>query len=141
MSSEKPGPSSAEFVTWKSDFYAGLTLDNVPKAYHEDAERLLDAIDEPIDFFNKLESYKKEIAVLDTAQVAQAVHDAIKEGDRSGTGSDRYRALKEKLYLEVVRSSFYMHNEEEHFIESREKTYGDIAIRIDRIDDLLREFG
>lgn len=129
----------AELVTWNSKVYPDLSLE-VPKPYHNEAERLLDAIEDPIDFFKNIESFKKEIRALDVSNVvADTVWNVIKEGEKDeGHGSARHQGLKEKLYLEVIHNSMYMYTGEE-FNGTREEAYLDITNKIRKIDDYLKE--
>ena len=130
---------NAGFVTWNSEVYPGLSLDNVPKAYHDMAENLLVGIDDPQGFFRDLESKRKDVAALDASPVIETIREIIREGDRSGMDSPRYRALKEKLYLHVIHTSLFMENSEENFSMGREKKYAVVASKIRRIEGLLKE--
>ncbi|MFH0956435.1 MAG: hypothetical protein V1813_01085 [Candidatus Aenigmatarchaeota archaeon] len=129
---------NAGFVTWTSQVYPGLSLE-VPKAYHEKAEKLLVAIGEPADFFKKVKSHKKEIDVLD--MVSGTLLETIDVGVKAGTDSAKYRTLMEKLYLEVIHKSLFKNNKEEYFSRGREDTYMEITGVIRKIDEELEKLG
>jgi len=126
------------YVHWNSDAIPDMSFE-VPQRYHEEAERLLEAVEEPEAFFSNIESYKKDMPLLGFRSIADSVVDVIKEC-KSDRDSLRCRALRDRLYLKAIHNSIYRYNENE-LNGNREKTYLEIMGKMDRIDNLLKELG